>query len=396
MSKAEGYRRELLNYLLMVKEFYTKLYTGSIMTKMQALFPEEKIDKSNEPVVVRIARAEKLWLKTLFTCLFTINQMLLNIEKWRDWFLSLVQNLNFADQNLETLSESADVVLDKLHDLDLDDGYVRLLVNNATSDFMDLVEETRRLLNELLNHMEFIKQLESTFLRLVEDRLYRLKEVNFRELLTRMQQLLAAAYNAPTKEDFLRNLANLLHVLGGWRRILQLDDPSLDDPKKMREFLKATQSSLRNLNELTLAFKEFVDARNLADYYIRQAELSLIRMMLSYEGSAEQWWVGFIEANPENIEGFIPGKIDPHQLLIGVTHSLALLEDLDQRLLPQIPGVKTTVGKLEEFLQSPNLHLYEEITQNRLALWNEYGSQWVSLLLKLRTELHAFNKKISK
>lgn len=393
MSEANDVRTALLNYLLMVKEFYIKLYTGPIVTKLNALFPKEQMSPTDEPLIVQIARAEKGWLNSLFKCLTTINQTMVNIEQWREWFFSIVENLNFSNENLQKLTKGPDIVFEELQSLNLDEGYVRLVVNNATSDFMDLVGETRRLLSQMLELDSCIKGLESPVLKLVEERLSKLKEVNYLDLLSQMQQLLAATYNAPTKNDFLRNLAALLHIFAGWRQMLQLDDPKLDDPKAMREFMKHTQNTLDMLNELTRAFQGFVEARNLADYYVRQAELSTIRMMLSYEGSAEQWWMGFIEGEPEQIKGFIPEKMDPHQLLIGVTHSLALMEDLDQRLLPQMPGVKTTVGKLGDFLQSPALHLFEEVTQNRLALWIEYEPKWVSLLVKLRTALHEHIKK---
>jgi hypothetical protein len=153
-----------------------------------------------------------------------------------------------------------------------------------------------------------------------------------------------------------------------------------------------SRKQVNEMNKLTRRFEEFVDARHLADYYIRQAELSTIRMMLSYEGTAKKWWVEYMAAEPEDIKRQIPSDFDANQLLIGVTHSLALLEDLEQRLLPQMPGLKTTVGELGQFMQSPAIELYHEINESRLMLWEEFEKQMVSLLVKLRSSLHELIK----
>ncbi len=393
LSEETEVQAALLNYLLMVKEFYTNLYTPDIMTKMEALLPVDELQKSSEPVAVRLARAEKLWLNRLFSCLSAIERIMNTIDRWRDWFFKLLRNMDFDEENLRKLSKGKETILEELRTQKMDDGYIRLVINNATTDFMELITETRQLLEELVELENFLNSLKSPELELVEQRLNKMKEVQYLDWLNQMQQLLAATYNAPTQDNLLRNLAALLDMFNAWRHMLQMDDPALDDPKAMRSFIKEIRVKINMMSDLKQSFKGFVDARSLADYYIRQAELSTIRMMLSYGGNAEKWWVNYIEANPEQIKGFIPETLDPHQLLIGVTHSLALLEDLDQRLLPQMHSIKTTVGRLGEFLQSPTIRLYEEITQHRLAFWNEYQPQWISLLVKLRGRLHGQIKK---
>lgn len=393
LSEEAAVRAELLKYLLLVKEFYAKLWTAPIVTKMEALLPSE-VTKSNEPTVVWLGRAERWWLNNLFVCLSTIEQLLTNIEQWREWFLKLVHNLEFTDENISKLTKGPEVVYDTLMSRKMDEGYVRLVVNNATEDFMDLIAKTRQLLDQIVRQEIMIAKLNSPMLEIIEKRLERLKDVNYIKLLNQMQQLLAATYNAPTQKNFFQNLAALVHIFGGWRRMLQLDDPSLDDPKAMQSFVNEARVMMNTLNTLTKNFENFVKARSIADYYVHQAELSIIRMMLTYEGRAEEWWVDYLEAEPEEIANSIPESLDPHQLLIGVTHSLALLEDLDQRLIPQMPNIKITVGKLGEFLQSPTIRLYEEINQIRLILWDEYRQQWVALLIKLRGTLHKLMKRL--
>ena len=392
-SKTEAVREALLTYLMSVKTFYEEMYSPTTTTQLKALLPSEQISMSEEPLMIRLARAEKWWLKQLFTSLSTIDRMLANIERWHVWFLDLVENLEFTDENIQVLTKGPDIVLEEMKSRKMDEGYVRLVVNNATNDFLDYVKETRELIDKLVENDEFIQKLESPVLEIVELRLKRIKEVNYQELLSQMQQLLAATYNAPTQEDFLRNLAALIHIFAGWRQMIQLDEEALSDPKSLDEFVRDARKSVNELNQLTSQFQEFVDARNLADYYIRQAELSTIRMMLSYEGAAEKWWLEYIQADSNLISGYIPKLLDANQLLIGVTHSLALLEDLDQRLFPQMPSLKMTVGKLGAFLQSPSIELYQEINQARLVLWEEYKGQMVSLLVKLRTALHELIKQ---
>jgi hypothetical protein len=392
-SKTAAVREDLLTYLQSVKTFYDEMYSPTTITKMKALLPAEQISISEEPLMIRLARAEKWWLKQLFSSLSTIDSMVTNIERWRVWFLDLVENLDFSEANILVLTKGPEVVLEELKNRRMDEGYVRLVVNNATNDFLEYVKETRELLDQLIENDAFIQKLESPVLQIVELRLKRIKEVNYQELLAQMQQLLAATYNAPTQDDFLRNLASLIHIFAGWREMMQLDDKTLEDPKAMDQFVKEARKSVNQLAQLTMQFQEFVDARSLADYYIRQAELSTIRMMLSYEGMAEKWWLEYIQADSDLISGYIPEQLDANQLLIGVTHSLALLEDLDQRLFPQMPSLKTTVEELGTFLQSPSIELYHEINQSRLTLWEEYSEQMVSLLVKLRTTLHELIKQ---
>ena len=393
LSEEAEVQAALLNYLLMVKEFYTNLYTPDIVTKMEALLPVGELQKSPEPVAVRLARAEKLWLNKLFASLSAIERIMTTIDRWRDWFFKLLRNMDFDEENLRKLSKGQGTILEELRTQNMDEGYIRLVINNATTDFMELITETRQLLKELVELEDFLSSLKSPELELVEQRLNKMKETQYLDLLNQMQQLLAATYNAPTQNDLLRNLSALLDMFNEWRRMLQMDDPALDDPKAMRLFIKEIRAKISLMSELNQSFKGFVDARSLADYYIRQAELSTIRMMLSYGGNAEQWWVTYLEAKPEDIVGFIPKTLDPHQLLIGVTHSLALLEDLDQRMFPNMPSIKTTVSRLGEFLQSPTIELYEEITEHRLGFWDEYQPQWISHLVKLRGCLQAQIKK---
>ncbi|MFX1565495.1 MAG: hypothetical protein ACFFCH_05850 [Promethearchaeota archaeon] len=387
-SKTEIVQEALLNYLQSVKTFYAELYSPSNITKMEALLPTEQIGQSDEPIFIRLARAEKWWLSNLFLSLSKIDQILTNIERWRMWFLDLVDNLEFTEENIQLLTKGPDAVYDYLSSRKLDEGYVRLVVNNATNDFLEYIHGTREILDELVSLDEFIQRLESPVLQIVELRLQRIKEVNYKKLLQQMQQLLAATYNAPDQENFLRNLAALIHIFAGWRQMIQLDDSTLDKPEAISQFVKEARKTVNKLNQLTRNFQIFVESRNQADYYLRQAELSTIRMMLSYEGTAEKWWLEYIQADPEKIKGFIPEKLDSHQLLIGVTHSLALLEDLEQRLFPQMPSLKTTVGELGKFLQSNAIELYQEINQSRLALWEKYEKLLVSNLMKLRKALH--------
>jgi hypothetical protein len=393
LTEESGVRTALIHYFLIVKEFYTKLYSPAVSTNIEALFPPKPSHSIKEPQLVQIARAEKHWLNELFSCLNTISHMMNNLERWRSWFLNLVESFEFTEHNLQMLTKGPEVVLEELKNLKLDNGYIRLVVNNATADFMELVPQTRQLLDELVKKEHFIKSLQSPVLEIVEQRLIRLKGLNYSELLTQMQQLIAATYNAPTKEDFLANLSKLVHIFGGWRRMLQLEDPELDSPRAMEQFLEEVRKTVDTMTQLTRSFEGFINARNLADYYVRQAELSLIRMMLSYEGHAESWWGTFIESQPEQVATFIPNQLDSNQLLIGVTHSLALLEDLENRLLPEMPSIKTTIGRLGAFLQSPSIQLYEDIYQNRLSTWNEYEPQWVKALIELRKELHSLIKK---
>jgi len=218
-------------------------------------------------------------------------------------------------------------------------------------------------------------------------RLDRVIAVKFPELLGQVQQLLAAAYNASTHEDFLRNLAALTHIFGGWQNVLGLYEGTQADSQQVVRTIRRTGDEVSKLATLTRQLRDFVETRNTSYYYMRQAELSVIRMMLTDEGSSEQWWRMFLEEPIENILGSLPQKIDPHQLLIGVSHSLALLEDLQHRLLPKMPIQTTIVDEVVDFLKSPTLALYADAQRFRLSVWAEFYEKWLAQLTRLANAL---------
>lgn len=392
MTEQQRLRELLLNYFQMVREFYDKVNSPETFDRIQVIVPEDLVSRTSEPLSIRVARTEKQWIQRLLEAFTTINSLFSNLDRWRDWFLKLTKNLNLTDEDIYAFRKGPKSVLERLQSQKFDEGFVRLVVKNAASDFLENLSDTRNLLTELLQLRSFIELLESPELNTLETRLDRVSKVEHEEIVTQMQQTLAAVYNSPTYEDFLRNLADLLHMFGGWRLMLEIELPSLDNHKAMRESLAKARNRVKNISKLINAFRDFVEARNLADYYVRQAEFSIIRMMLTFEGNAEEWWRHFIEIQPRTIADIIPEPLDPHQLLIGVTHSLALLEDLDQRLLPQMPSIKTGIGELGKFLQSQTINKYSEIIRGRLDLWSEYGSQWVNHLTLLRKELHLILK----
>jgi ribonucleotide reductase beta subunit family protein with ferritin-like domain len=66
-----------------------------------------------------------------------------------------------------------------------------------------------------------------------------------------------------------------------------------------------------------------------------------------------------------------------------VSHSLALLEDLQHRLLPKMPIQTNIVDEVVDFLKSPTLALYADAQRFRLSVWAEFYQKWLAQLTRL-------------
>lgn len=387
MAERQGARAALEDYLSVVHHFYGRLIEGLKPEKLFALYQEPRSAERPQPLALRLDRAERAWLERLLQCFEGLEQGISNFERWREWFFSLTRALKLSNEDLRVMLKGPETVLTRLRERSLDKGYARLVVDTATGDFTEILADTRAILDRLLTLRSFAEKLESPWIVRMYDRLDRIIAVKFPELLGQVQQLLAAAHNASTHDDFLRNLAALTHIFGGWQSILGLNEDAQPDSQQVAKTIKRTRDEVDRLTTLAQQFRDFVETRNTSYYYMRQAELSVIRMMLTDEGTAEQWWRMFLEEPIENILRSLPEKIDPHQLLIGVSHSLALLEDLQHRLLPKMPIQTTIVDQLVDFLKSPTLALYADNQRFRLSVWGEFYQKWLTELTRLGTEL---------
>jgi hypothetical protein len=387
MAERRGARAALEDYLSVVRQFYMRLVEGLKPETLLAVYEEPRSADKSAPLAVRLDRAERAWLERLLQSIESFEHEMANFERWREWYFSLTRGLKLTDEDLRFIVKGPDAVLGRLREKPLDKGYARLVVDTAASDFADILAETRAILDRLLAERSFAEHLESPWINSMYVRLDRIIAVKFPELLGQVQQLLAAAHNASTHEDFLRNLAALTHIFGGWQSVLGLYEGTQAGAQDEVKTIKKTRDEVNKLATLTRQLKDFVETRNTCYYYMRQAELSVIRMMLSDEGSAEHWWRMFLEEPIANILGSLPQKIDLRQLLIGVSHSLALLEDLQHRLLPKMPIQTTTVDQLVEFLKSPTLTLYADAQSFRLSVWAEFYQKWLARLTRLGDEL---------
>ena len=387
MVERQGVRAALEEYLSVVHQFYQRLIEGQQSDRLLALFEEPRSPQKPQPLAVRLDQTERAWLDHLLQCFEGFELGMANFERWREWYFSLTRSLNLTNDDLRSMLKGPEAVLVRLREKTLDKGYARLVVDNAANDFADILADTRAILDRLLKLRPFAEKLESPWISRMYERLDRVIAVRFPELLGQVQQLLAAAFNASTHDDFLRNLAALTHIFGGWQRILGLyDDPKTDSQQVVKR-IQQTRDEVSRLAMLSKRFKDFVETRNTCYYYMRQAELSVVRMMLTDEGSSEQWWRMFLEAPIENVLASLPRKIDPHQLLIGVSHSLALLEDLQHRLLPKTPVQASIVDELVDFLKSATLALYANAQRYRLSVWAEFYQKWLQQLTRLSNEL---------
>jgi hypothetical protein len=387
MADRQGARAALEEYLSVVHQFYQRLIEGLKPEILLALYEESKTADKKQPLAIRLDRAERAWLERLLDCFEALERGVANLERWREWYSSLTRALKLASEDLDSVRKGPKAVLAKLHEKVLDKGYARLVVDTAANDFTEILGETRTVLDRLLALRPFAQKLESPWVNKIYERLEPVIAVKFPQLLGQVQQLLAAAYNANMHDDFLRNLASLIHIFGGWQIVLGLPEDARADSQQVLRTMERTRDEVNRLATLSRQLKDFVETRNTCYYYMRQAELSVIRMTLTDEGGAETWWRMFLDEPMKNVLGSLPQKIDPHQLLIGVSHSLALLEDLQHRLLPKMPIQATIVDEMVDFLKSPTLALYADAQRFRLSVWTDFYQKWLSGLIRLSQDL---------
>ncbi len=369
------------------------MYAQEIKEKLVPLFETKPGIVKDEPWQIQFSRGESEFANTVLECFISINKSMIQLSLWQDWFMKLVSNLKLTDEEVLSLSKGPEVILERLRQKETDVGYFRLIVNNATNDFYDLLTPTTEVLNKLVELRPFFDKLKSPLFNEVLIRLDRLTEIKFNKLLSDMQKHITDAYNATNEEDFLRNFAALLHMFGGWRIVLLQDDTKLHQSGALRKLFQERSNLVEELNHLTDQFREYVEMRNTTNYHIRQSEMSIVRMMLTYGGNAEGWWFQFLATPPKDIAGIIPTSVDANQLLIGVTNSLSLLEDLDQRLHHKIPKISETMIKIAELLSSDPMKIYGESLIHRISIWEEFRPKWIKVLIQLKKELNNFIQK---
>jgi hypothetical protein len=393
MIDQQGIKLILTDYFLVIKDFYDQMYAPAIKKKLSKLFEAESGLVKDEPWQIQFSRGENLFTNTVLDCLVTINSTMTQLSLWQEWFINLVNNLKLTNDNILTLSKGPDVIFEQLAQKETDVGYIRLIVNNATTDFFNLLTPTAGILGKLVELRPKFDQLKSPIFNEVLIRLDRLTEINFNKLLTDMQKHITDAYNSSNEEEFLRNFAALLHMFGGWRIILLQDKSKISQPGALRQLFQERSNLVEQMNQLTNQFQEYVEIRNTTNYHVRQSEMSIIRMMLTYGGNAEGWWFQFLNTPSKDLAELIPTSVDPNQLLIGVANSLALLEDLDQRISHKIPELSKSLMKLGELLASEPMKLYGETIVGRIKIWDEFRPKWIKHLRQLRKEL---NQQIQK
>jgi hypothetical protein len=110
-------------------------------------------------------------------------------------------------------------------------------------------------------------------------------------------------------------------------------------------------------------------------------------MMLGYDGNPQQWWNTFITNPASDIPKILPKSINPKELLIGVSHSISLHEDLEHHLIPQSPVFIATFKQIAELLQSEVFTKYCQTIEYRLSIWDQFRLRWNRLLAQLQREL---------
>jgi len=391
MTTPRGWRPTLVQYFLMVKGYYKAFYAKASPSELLALFGEHPPAEKERPLPSRLARAEQRWLQRLLDCLTTVDRALTNLEHWRDWALSIIRGLNLTE-DIPLLVKGTNHILQQLQNQNLENEYTRWLISNANAEFTDILTETKRILNQLLNLKPFAERLESPWLHIVISGITRLTKPDHTKHLQQLQQTLTAAYTAPTNQTRLRHLATFLHTFATWLLQLPLPNMKTEDPRWMLKMIQEARHQVNTLKRLTIQLQTFVENHNALYYYFQQAELSIIRMMLTYGGDPEQWWANFITHPEKDTPTLIPPKLDPQQLLIGVTQSLSFIEDLEHRL-PRATKLIDTIDQLAQFLKSRPLTLYADNLRTRLAIWNQYRNKWTHLLTQLQKELQHTIKK---
>lgn len=387
MRAESSWRPILVEYFTTIREYYDNIYAKTVTDELGSLFKEFYSKDESIPLPSKIMEAERLWLQHLLDSISIVSRSLTNLEHWRDWSTAFIYDLKLTSDDIPLLTKGEKTTLEKLQAQDLEEGFVRWILGTAITDFIDIVAETKEIQTHIISLQSFGHQLNSPWLLFICKISGQLQDPSHQKQLEMMQKTLNEAYYAPDHDSRLKNLATFLHLFTKWQLNLAPDGVEVDDPRWVIKMIEKAGGQVDRLKILGQRLRTLLKTRNAVNYYFEQAELSVIRMMLGYGGNPKQWWHSFVTSPSSKIRKMIPKELDPKELLIGVSHSLSLHEDLEHHLLPQSPVFIATFKQIAEFLQSTVFSKYCQTYEYRLSIWDQYRKRWNRLLKQLQREL---------
>jgi hypothetical protein len=387
MRAESDWKSTLVEYFTTIREYYDDFYTKTVTDEMLSLFKEFIKENENKPFPSKLADAERLWFEHLIDSIGIVGRALVNLERWRTWSTSFIFDLKLTPDDIPIFARGEKTTLQKLQAQNLEAGFVRWILGTAITDFIDILAETKEILTHIISLQSFGHQLNSPWLLFICKVTGQLQDPKNEKQFEMMQKALNEAYYAQEHETRLKHLSTFLHLFANWQLNLAPDDVEVNDSSWVLKMIGNAGGQVDRLKILTQRLRTLLKTRNAIFYYFEQAELSVIRMMLGYGGNPQEWWRGFIARPPSEIPKLIPKDINLKELLIGVSHSLSLHEDLEHHLIPQSPVFIATFKQISEFLQSTVFNNYCQTIEYRISIWDQYRKRWNRLLSQLQNEL---------
>ncbi|MFX1562842.1 MAG: hypothetical protein ACFFDP_06005 [Promethearchaeota archaeon] len=377
----------LVEYFTTVRDYYENHYTKTVVDEMSELCKEFIPKDKSMALPSKLVEGERLWLENLLESISVVGRTLTNLEHWRDWSTALIFDLKLATSDIPLLARGEKTAFQRIQAQGLEEGFVRWILGTAITDFIDIIAETKELLTQIMSLQSFGHQLNSPWLLFICRAFGQLQEQRHEKQLEDLQKALNDAYYATDHDTRLRNLATFLYLYTKWQLDLAPEGVEVNDPRWILKMIENAGGQVDRLKILTQRLRTLLKTRNAIYYYFEQAELSVIRMMLGYGGNPQQWWHTFITSPASEIPKIIPKNINLKELLIGVSHSLSLHEDLEHHLIPQSPVFIATFKQIAELLQSESFTNYCQTIEYRISIWDQYRTRWNRLLTQLQREL---------
>jgi len=387
MRMVSDWLQTLVEYFTTIRDFYENQYTKTVIDEMSVLFREFISKDESAALPSKLVEGERLWLENLLESINVVSRALTNLDHWREWLSAFIFDLKITISDIPLLARGEKTVYEKLQAQGLEAGFVRWILGTAITDFIDIIAETKELLTHIISLQSFGHQLNSPWLLFICRAYGQLQESRHEKQLEDLQKALNDAYYAPDHDTRLRNLATFVYLFIRWQLDLAPEGVEVNDPRWILKMIENAGGQVDRLKIIIQRLRTLLKTRNAIYYYFEQAELSVIRMMLGYGGNPQRWWNSFITCTASEIPKKIPKDINPKELLIGVSHSLSLHEDLEHHLIPQSPVFIATFKQIAELMQSEVFTNYCQTIEYRISIWDQYRTRWKRLLLQLQRDL---------
>jgi hypothetical protein len=332
---------------------------------------------------------ETRWLHHLVAVLGGIYKYFQHLERWQNHLDNLASNLRLTEAQRHQVLYEAVNVLSFLEDQVFDLDYLHWVASDAIAELTTLIDQTEELVLEFPAVLEGIQALECLHLasgfRIVEGFSWDFRQGFYR----RLSQLLNRAYTSKNPQTIKRILAEYtehIQTTGTSQSFFIDKDNALVGFNPQQ--LKRRISLFEKIEEWRQSIETLVNLRATIYTQFIQHEFTIISAILPKEENHILWLRRFFTTPDQNALTFFPLTCDNELALMAIIQSLDQLERVEE----QVVNAKSILADKSlrlvlEYLNSQPLRRFLEAELERIALFEDYSSQFETRLESIRDAL---------